>query len=229
MKFWNKLAGRDLVLNDMGNKLVGGNPMLNGGGVVVGNGVLRGVMISIVLLLIVFSIGMASAGVGIKWDEESFIVREDKRTCLTYGVYNPWPDDSYAIIGVSEELDEKLNVYPSESVFVGKDTSSDGAVPIVLCFEVENVYGEDCLFKDLFCERKCDDGGRVLSGEVLITEVNTPSKNGQSSAVVASVSAPLEIDVECTPRSKNLSLVYFGLGVICFVVVLYLVRLGKSK
>ena len=65
-------------------------------------------------LLLIFLLGfilifpMVSAGVGISWDKESALVQENTKTCLTYKIYNPWPEDSYVKIELSNSLLEIL-------------------------------------------------------------------------------------------------------------------------
>jgi len=171
------------------------------------------------LILAILFIGIVSAGIGIKWGEEFVEVVEAEQTCLSYGAYNPWPEDSYLKIGVSEELEEILEVNEGESILVPSDTGSGEAIPINLCFYVPEIYEKSCLFGSLFCEKRCDGEREVISGEVLITEVRTSSSVGQSSAIVASVSAPLEVEIICSPHSKNLSLMYLGMSIIAIFIV----------
>jgi len=181
------------------------------------------------LLLSLFLISFASAGVGIKWDEERVLVLEEETTCLTYGVYNPWEEDSKAVISVSEEISAGLNSFEGESVFVSANTGSRESLPIEFCFETKEIYERDCLIGDKFiCGRNCMEGQEVFSGEVLITEVNS-LEEGQSSVTVSSVSAPLEVEVVCVPHSKKTSFIYFALTLLSIVVILILVRSERNK
>ena len=82
------------------------------------------------VLLVVALNSFVSAGVGIKWDRESALSNEGEDACLTYGVYNPWPEDTYVEVGVSEELEEVLTVQDVEATLVPAHTSSGEAIPI---------------------------------------------------------------------------------------------------
>jgi len=117
----------------------------------------------IILMIVIASMNIISAGVGIKWGEESVVVKENEKTCLSYGVYNPWPRDSYVGISVSKGLEDVLFAYDSEGVLVPSETSSDEAIPIELCFDVVEVYDKDCLLGDSFiCELKCNDKEKIF-------------------------------------------------------------------
>jgi hypothetical protein len=182
------------------------------------------------LIALFLLIDFASAGVGIKWETGKVSVLENEKKCLIYGVYNPWERDIYAGIGASENFLGKIDVHESEAIYVPALTSSEVALPLELCFEVREVYKRDCFFGDvLFCGKDCGSVREVLSGEVLITEVRSPNIYGQSSLTSASVSAPLEIEVECVPYSKESSFIYLGLAVTAIVAVLFLARSERKR
>ena len=124
---------------------------------------------------------MVSAGVGLSWDQESAMVAEKTKTCLTYKVYNPWPEDVYTQIQLSEELTEILRSADSETKFIPKDTSSGQAIPITFCFKTPSVYQEDCLIgKSLLCKQECTEEMKTYSGEVQVIELTEAEANGNT-------------------------------------------------
>jgi len=184
------------------------------------------------MVLILLVLPFVSAGVGVKWNQESMIVEENKESCLNYSVYNPWPDDSYVIIEVSDELKDILVMQEAESKLIPKDTSSSEAIPVEFCFKVPEVYDKNCLVGDIIsCEKKCDEEQKVYEGEVVVKSTAPPASAGGSggSATTMAVSAPLRIRVQCTPPSgflANLSavgLMFILIAIITIIVIVILV------
>ena len=163
------------------------------------------------LVIVLIILPFVSAGVGISWNKETSLVPESTKTCLTYKVYNPWPDDSNVRIELSESLMEIVNYIESESKFVPKDTSSKEAIPVEFCFKTPNVYKKDCLlFNKLICKQDCGEEMKIYEGEVEVLELGNQDVSGGTggSATAVSVSAPLRIKVQCIKHARNYSLIY---------------------
>lgn len=182
-------------------------------------------VVVLVLALFLF-LPMVSAGVGIKWDRESSLVPERTKTCLTYQVYNPWDDDSYAQIRLSDELKEIIHSSESETKFVEKQTPSSEALPIEFCFKTPRVYTKDCLVGDKFlCEQTCSEPLKLYEGEVEVIEISEEeakiSGGSGGSATQMSVSAPLRVRVQCVPHGRRYSIVY-GLVALVAAILLWI-------
>jgi len=165
--------------------------------------------------LVLIILPFVSAGVGISWDKETSLIPENTKTCLTYKVYNPWPEDSTVEIALSDELMEIVSYIQSDSVFVPRETSSKDAIPIEFCFKTPTVYEQDCLlFNSLLCKQDCADDMRIYSGDVEVLEVGDQVKGGAGgSATAVSVSAPLRVKVQCVAHTRNYSLIYILIAV----------------
>ena len=163
-----------------------------------------------VLACVLLLTSFISAGVGIKWDRESSLVNEGEKTCLTYSVYNPWPEQTYATIESSEELKGILISQESETKLIPANTASSQAIPIQFCFKTPEVYERDCWLGNLICEQKCGEEQKVYAGEVIVKSVAPPNQIGGmgGSATTMSVSAPLNIKVRCNAHSRNFTLIY---------------------
>jgi hypothetical protein len=179
-------------------------------------------MIGFVLML-VLALNFVSAGVGISWDRESSLVPEGTKTCLTYKVYNPWPEDSYVKIRLSDDLMDILSSADAERKFVPAETSSEEAIPVTFCFRTPTVYEKDCsLFGSLLCEQTCGEEMKNFRGEVEVIEINEEEmKKGGSggSKTQMSVSAPINIKVQCLAHKRNYSLVYALIALIAGILL----------
>ena len=183
-----------------------------------------------VVLLMVLVFPLVSAGVGISWNKETALVPENTHTCLTYGIYNPWPSDSYVKVVLSESLDEIVESYEEKFEFIPKETSSKESIPVEFCFKTPRVYTEDCLVGSFICEQQCGEEMKIYSGEVEVIEVNEDEALGGGSggsATTMSVSAPLKVKVRCVVHPRNYTLVYIVVGVIA--VILLLLRILRKK
>lgn len=192
---------------------------------------------SIFLMLILgfalFS-SMVSAGVGLSWNQQSSLVPENTKTCLTYKVYNPWPTDSYIKIQLSDELMEIVSYFDTDVTFVPKETSSSEAIPVEFCFKTPKVYDRDCWIGDsLICEQECTQDMKVYSGEVEVMEASSSDLSDAGaggSATAMAVSAPLAVKVQCVPHSRNYTLIYLVVLVIAGVLLaINLLRKKKKK
>ena len=194
---------------------------------------MRGEKFVVFGIAFVFLIGLVSAGVGISWDKESALVPEKTKTCLTYKVYNPWDDDVYAKISVSEEFDEILTHQESEIKLIPAETSSEEAMPVEFCFKTPNVYERDCWIGDaLICKQECNEEMKDYAGNVLVTEVSESEFSGKGtggSATQMSVSAPLKIRVQCIEHERNYSLIYAVVALIAAVLLVLNIFKQKRK
>jgi len=186
---------------------------------------LLGLILSIVILL-----PLCSAGVGISWSKESSLVRENTKTCLTYKVYNPWPDDSYAQIKLSDELMQIMTSRGSETEFIPHDTSSSMAIPVEFCFKTPKVYEKNCwLFGELICKKECKEEMKIFDGEVEVIEVDSPEtvEGSGGSATKMSVSAPIRVKVQCIAHSRDYSVIY--IAVILIAGILLTINLTRKR
>lgn len=153
-----------------------------------------------------------SAGVGISWDKESSMVPEKTKTCLTYKVYNPWDNDVYSKIVLSEELQDIISSAESEAKFIPAHTSSKEAIPVTFCFKTPSIYEKDCLIGDfLICKQDCTEDMKVFRGQVEVIEMSEEEAKlgaSQGSKTTMSVSAPLTVRVQCIKHDRNWSAVY---------------------
>jgi len=175
-------------------------------------------------------ISFVSAGVGIKYSEESILANEKEKNCISYKVYNPWPGDSYATIELSEELQTVLIMQEAEAKLIPADTSSDDAIPVEFCFKVPKVYERSCLVAGRFlCAQECAEPQKVYEGEVVVSSV--PDYSGGGSATTAAVSAPLRIRVQCNAHPTDFTLLFIVLAVISLIVIVGVLRkkYGKPK
>jgi len=177
---------------------------------------------------------VVSAGVGLSWTEQSSLVPENTKTCLTYKVYNPWPTDSYVEIGLSEEIMEIVSSWSTEITFIPKETSSNQAIPIEFCFKTPRIYERDCwIGNNLICKQECNEETKVYNGEVEVMEASSSDlteAGAGGSATAMAVSAPLAIKVQCIPHSRNLTLIYVLIAVIAGILLaIKLFRKKKKK
>ena len=173
----------------------------------------------ILLVMVIMLSSFVLAGVGIKWGQESALINERGKTCMTYQVYNPWPEDTFVTIELSDELNEILTLQEVETKLVPADTASSEAIPIEFCFKVPRVYERDCwLFGSLICKQDCNEEQKIYSGEVSVKSV--PSEiNGGGSATQMAVSAPLNIKIKCNAHPRNFSLIYIIITLISLTII----------
>ncbi len=187
----------------------------------------------ILSILIISLIPFISAGAGLKWSEETALIPENSNVCLTYGVYNPWPKDSYVKIQLSDSLKEIITSSSGEVDLIPGYTYSNSSIPVNFCFKTPSVYKEDCLlFNSLICSQTCNETMKLYSGQVEVLESSSSkldnSGSGGSSTAM-SVSAPLTVKVKCVPHSRNYSIVYFAVGIIALAFLLWKIYKRKKK
>jgi hypothetical protein len=181
-------------------------------------------------VMIVFGILLlsqfVSAGVGIKWDKESLVVNEGERNCLSYSVYNPWPEDSYVTIELSSPLKDVLVMQEAEQKNIPANTPSGSALPLQFCFQVPKVYKSECLVGGMLCKQECKETQVTYSGEILVKSIPNPTSSsggaGGSAASMA-VSAPLTLKVKCNAHEVNFTPLYLTIAIIALLIVIALV------
>ena len=179
------------------------------------------ILIGTIFALILIS--NISAGVGIKWSQESVLINEGERICISqYSVYNPWPQDSYVKIELPDSLKEVLVMQESETKFVPANTSSNNSIPVEFCFKAPKVYSRECLVGDFLCKQDCLEPQKVYDGEVSIKSAPSNSKvtGSGGSTTTMEVSAPLRLKVVCNAHPTDFSLVYILLAIISLIVIL---------
>ena len=174
---------------------------------------------------------IVSAGVGIKWDRESMLVNEGEKSCMTYFVYNPWPDATYATIELSDELKTIMLNPEAETKLIPENTASTDAIPIKFCFKIPTVYTKDCLLAGQLCEQTCSEKQKVYTGEVIIKATNPPTSTGGSggSATAMSVSAPLTLRIACKGHSREMLPLYILVALAALIVIFLLVAKHNQK
>ncbi|MFA5060818.1 MAG: hypothetical protein WC494_00685 [Candidatus Pacearchaeota archaeon] len=188
------------------------------------------VILAGLILGILSLVPLSLAGVGIKWEKESIVLEEGGKACVSYGVYNPWPTESYVVIELSEELKEVLIFQETETKLIPANTPSGSAIPIEFCFEVPQVYEKDC-FLGTLCKQECSEEQKIFSGEVMVKSVANPSEidNSGGSATQMVVSAPLRIKVICNSSGRDLTALYILIAVVSLIIIIFLVRKNYNK
>lgn len=183
------------------------------------------------LWIFLFMFSFVSAGIGISWEKESSLVPENSKTCLTYKVYNPWPDDVYARIELSDSLQGIMKSQESSIEFIPAQTSSKDAIPVEFCFKTPRIYERNCLIgNSLICKQECGEEMKVFSGEVEVIEVSEAefqAGGAGGSATQMSVSAPLKIRVQCIESGYNFSVVY--ISIILIAGIWLVINLTRKK
>ena len=182
-------------------------------------------VIFIFLILAVFIMPFSSAGVGIKWNIESVVLNEGGQTCMTYGIYNPWPDETYAVIELSNNLKEVLISQEIEATLIPAYTMSVDAIPIEFCFKIPEIYEKDCIL-GIMCKKDCEEEQKVFSGEVIVKSVPAPTEisGAGGSATQMAVSAPLRLRVLCEAHGRDFTIIYGVVALISLGVILYLLK-----
>jgi len=191
----------------------------------------RGGLLGIMILVIAI-LPFISAGVGISWDKESALVPENTKTCLTYKVYNPWPQDTYVVVELSDELQSILSSTQGDVTFIPKDTSSAEAIPVTFCFKTPRIYERDCwLFGEAICKQTCNEELKIYTGEVEVVETGAGDFEGaQGSATRISVSAPLRLKIQCVAHERNFTLIYIVVAlIVAILLILGIIRKKKKS
>lgn len=167
---------------------------------------------------------LVSAGVGLKSTQESTLVPENTKTCLTYSVYNPFEDDSYIQVRLSEELEAIVRSAEFETKLVPKNTPSTESIPIEFCFKTPRVYTRDCLIGDfLICEQTCEEPMKVYEGEVEAIQLSEEEAKigggAGGSTTQMSISSPARVRVQCIPHDRNYSVVYLLVALIAGILL----------
>ncbi len=194
------------------------------------------VSLFILLMLAVSVFPLVSAGVGLAWSQETALIPENSNACLTYGVYNPWPTDSYVKINLSESLQGIVSSSNASISHIPAETSSNDSIPVKFCFRTPKVYPENCLlFNTFLCSQNCSLPIKTYEGQVEVMEVSASQlKSGGSggSSTQMSISAPLRVRVECIKHGTDYSIIYILVGIIALAILLWRIlkkRKGSDK
>jgi hypothetical protein len=190
----------------------------------------KGILFLVLMSLIL--IPLVSAGVGIKWGQESSLVKEGKKTCLTYEVYNPWPEETWVTIEAQGNILDIITSKQAETKLIPANTPSTNAIPLEFCFVVPNIYPQDCWIADkLMCKKDYNGEFKLYSGEILVKSVPAPANSGGSggSTTAMAVSAPLKIRVDPNNHSRDFSLLYIIIAIISLIVVVFILKKKYSR
>jgi hypothetical protein len=182
----------------------------------------KSIKIIFLLLGIILFSSLVSSGIGIKKYQESMLVNEGQEACIAVGAYNPFPTGTNVIIGVSDGLKDVLVLQEAEKKYLPPDTSSDHAIDLKFCFKVPEVYHRDCSIAGKFiCKLDCTEPQQVYSGEIFLQSVPSPLSVGGTggSTTTMSVSQDMRVRVACTPHSRDYTLIYVVVAVICAIVI----------
>lgn len=174
-------------------------------------------------IMILIMIPQIFAGVGIKWDQDSKLVNEGERTCLTYSVYNPWPEETWVAIEVEGDIQSIITDKQSETKLIPSNTPSKSAIPVEFCFVIPDLYPEDCWIADkLVCKKDYQGEIKTYVGEVVVKSVPSPmaSEGSGGSTTAMAVSAPLRIRVNPNNHPRNFTFFYIIIAAICLLIIL---------
>jgi len=172
----------------------------------------------------------AETGVGLSWNTERVDVKEGEEKCIMYGVYNPWSEDAAVKLFLVGEIDNFVSSQSSEKVFVRSNTPHQRSQLVEICFEVEQVYEDDCLVGGMFCEQACRGEPVTYDGEVLAAGMSMSGEHyATGSATEFGVAAPLEVTVECVPRAMDLRVAYYGSAIMALSLASYFFYRKKLK
>jgi hypothetical protein len=191
-----------------------------------------GLLIIVLSFLFLFQGVDARKGPGIKWGTEREIIGQGQTYCISYGLYNPWDEDVYALLGVSDELKPIISSQTSDAKLIKANTASSDDVPVKLCFKIaDNIYKEDCLIGQVICEQKCEESSKIYSGKILVMEKSEGSSGGTAGSTTAlGVSVPLTLEIRCEKHSRDWTIVYVTIiAIVAILIVLILFRRHKRK
>ena len=196
-----------------------------------GTKIILGIFLAFALFLI--PVVSAQSGVGLAWNKESALVAQNTKTCLTYNVYNPYPNSTYAKIVLSQDMQNILTSSSSQARLIPGNTPSSAGVPVKLCFKTPKVYPKDCwIGNSLICKQTCNGTMKTYSGDVEAVQVSAAEfKSGGSggSRTQMSVSAPIRVRVQCVPHGRNFTLIYVLILVIASILLALNIRKHRSS
>jgi hypothetical protein len=186
-----------------------------------------------VFVFLVLPLASAYSGLGLAWNKESALVPENTKTCLTYNVYNPFDQSTYAKIQLSDQMKQILTSSQSEVKLIPNNTPSTAGIPVKICFKTPRVYPKDCLVgNSLLCKQTCTEPMKVYQGEVEAVQVSEAQfKSGGSggSMTQMSISAPIRVRVECIPHARDYTVVYALVAIIATILLVLNLRKSKNK
>lgn len=193
------------------------------------------------VMLVLLLAPLVHAGVGLYWSTEAEKVAEGERTCITYGMYNPFEKDMTATMEATGELESLYE--KTEPVFIPAETSSKERKNVEICFNIPKVYEEECLLPGILCGRTCGEEPVIYEGQV--AAISTPGKTNQiGSATRSVVASPLKLVVNCKEEESAVTSVtglavkdassILGIGVLSAIVLLVIIaiviyRAGKAQ
>lgn len=172
-------------------------------------------------IVLTLPLGVAEKGVGLSWANEAISVKEGEETCVMYGVYNPFSEDVTAKLFIIGEAKNFIASQSSEKIFIRGETYHDRSQLVEICFEIEQIYEDDCLIGSIMCEQACRGEPTVFESEVLAAGMSDAKKVVMGSSTEFGVAAPLDITVECTPRSRDLRVAYYASGIVAMSIASY--------
>jgi len=162
------------------------------------------------LILFLLPSTFAIGGTGLKYGFEFKELTEKSEHCLTYGVYNPFDEDSNIIL--SAEGDYSEYQLENKPTFVPANTGSSNTINKDICFKFPKIV-ESC------------EEGKLLSGQILASTVSTEN-SGIGTALA--VSAPLDIKLICN-ENNNVNFIYFTIPGILILGLISLVHIRKNS
>lgn len=178
------------------------------------------IVLAAVLLILPVAV-QAEKGVGLSWNTESVTIKEGEKECIMYGVYNPFNEDATVKLFIIGEAANFMSSQSSEKAYIRSHTSHDRSQLIEICFEVKQVYDEDCIIGNLMCEQACRGEAVSFGGEVLAAGTSQTEQFVVGSKTEFGVAAPLEVTVECVPRARDLRAGYYASGIIAMSLASY--------
>lgn len=174
-----------------------------------------------ILFLFVLLCGTASAdvGIGLKWFTESGIADEEATSCIQYGLYNPFSTNVTGYLTATRELSDLYST-PEGEKLVPAGTFAKDALMTQICFEIGDVYKEECMAGDFLCKLECKEKEVTYEGEVAASYRTGGAVGGTGSAVGTSMAAPLTLTVRCTPHPVDYTPLYMLIVGIIIIIIL---------
>lgn len=170
----------------------------------------------------------AAKGVGIVWSLESAIFDENKKNCITYGLYNPWDQDVEVILTAGKDLSKFVK--PTKPIKIKAYTYHNNSIEVQLCFAIPKIYKKSCLLGNILCKQECNQEQIKYNGEIIAIEKKEKSKTAHTgSSTAVSASAPLKIKIRCKPHPTDLTILYIALIIIALIILTTFLYKAKPK
>jgi len=206
----------------------------------------RVVLITFLSVLLIIPSGvLADVGIGLRWETEAQVIKENSKSCVTYFLYNPFDQDVNGFIKAYGNISDLAIAEDPKIIPAG--TLLEDAVPTQICFHTPDVYQENCLLGVLMCERTCSATQQLYPGNYTVTR--TPEGNiqnvvyagdvqaaydlnfagGTGSATGSSISARMRVIVNCEKLEMDMIPLYVIIVVIVIVVLFLVYRKKRGK